>query len=91
MTASGQNRYFVMLSHSFEEGPSGPARTYWSVKYGNPEGSYWTVSDSSLCTPFSKDGKDWEPTQVAYMLNNAVKRGRTEMQEEFKSLMAVKQ
>lgn len=86
-----QDQYFVALSHSYPEGPSGPARSYWDVKYGKPNGPYWSVGYSPLCTPFSKDGKEWEPSHVAYMLNEAVKRGRKQMQEDFKRLMGIKQ
>lgn len=85
-----QDQYFVVLSHSYPEDPSGPARSYWDVKYGNPEGRNWNIGYPSLCTPFSEDSKKWEPRHVAYMLNEAVKRGRKEMQGDFKRLMGIK-
>lgn len=41
-----ERRYFAKFSHEYPDGPSGPARSYWDVKYGT-DASYTQVT--TLC------------------------------------------
>lgn len=72
----------VEFSHEFEAGPSGPARSYWNVKYGPDQGAA-TVGMICLHHRSMMDAES-QATSIAFQLDQAVQRGRREAQADFR-------
>ena len=71
-------RYTVHFSHEFGEGPSGPARSYWTIRDAGH------VNIGTVCL-HHRDAinAELQMNNIAQLLDDAFQAGEKEMQRKF--------
>lgn len=82
--SESSDRYFLKYSHDFDEGPSGPARSYYDIHYGDMD-KYSYRTGSKICVPKGMN----PPSEYCYELNEAVKRGERIAQAKMRAALGL--
>jgi hypothetical protein len=79
------DQYTARFSHEFDDGPSGPARSYWDLR--DPRG----VGIGTVC--LHPRGRNADPelttSSIARMLSLAHERGRAEKEAEIRKVLGL--
>lgn len=75
--------FAVKFSHEFEDGPSGPARSYWDFETVNH------MKLSTICLHPRAVNSELTASSIANMLERAYEMGRASKQDEIRSALGV--
>jgi hypothetical protein len=80
-------QYFPKFSHEFEEGPSGPARSYWDIKFGTDDSN----SNVTCIALHHRDAgsPEHQAWSICWALNSAFERGRKAKAAEIRLALAI--
>ena len=81
--------YYATFSHEFEAGPSGPARSYWDIKFGVP-GIYWAAVGTIQLHHREQNQADLYANSFCHMLGEARKAGALDKGKEIRRVLGVK-
>lgn len=80
--------YYTEFSHAYEDGPSGPAREYWRIYYGDPETDGYKPR-STLTLETRPDGQRYAE-MICRNLDKAREMGRIDKQDQIAAVLGVK-